>query len=356
MIPQEDLNFMKRNGAPILLGIIVAILVLVHLRVWQPGFERPLPADQQFINVGGFSYRIANSKKPYFDPAPGPFKKLIIENGRPLSEASFLEVGEVGNGLYAYHEIYGIRFAPTGNVDPNKNGHAFAVRTYLFVPLQYLAVAFFFFALSLAAQWWSPRLLLMVNRALPPPGDKVDTDNITPVAAMPAVVESVSGVLGDRGRNWGEFDLLERLAKWWAGVDHRYKAVLFVVFPVTLLAFSIFTFHYLLNDHSVLGIRINPNEQLFAGRWFARFVFWLSAYANIPVYQQILAMLFHLGGVILAAILFKMLIVRNTTGLAGGRTAIVIFYARSWCHRRLQARLGFSGVTASSLWPLGPRR
>ena len=295
MITQANPNFMKRNGAAILFGMITAILVLLLL--WQPGFERPLPADQQFINVGGFSYRIANSKKPYYDPAPKPFKKLIIENGQLLSEANSSKVMDIGNGLYYYSEVYGIRFAPINNADPNKSGRAFAVRTYLFVPLQYPAVAFLFFVLALTAQWWQPsrRLLLVVNRYLPPPGEKVDTDNITVADGKPFRDQSVSAVLGDRGRNWGEFDLLERLAEWWGRVDQRYKAALFVTFPVTLLAFSIFTFHYLLNDHSIHSISIHPKEQVFAGRWFAQFVFWLSAYANIPVYQQILAILFHIA-------------------------------------------------------------
>ena len=284
MFPESRKRFIERNGVPILLGIIVAILaVFVHLRAWQPNFERPLPADQQFINVGGFSYRIANSKNPYFDPAPIPFKKLIIENGRPLSEASFSEVAEVGNGLYAYHATYGIRFAPTGNVDPNKSGHAFAVRTYLFVPLQYRAVA-----LALAALFWLPWALRKISVNTAP---------------------------------WDEFNLLAIVFNWWSGVDRRYKVALAVAFPVTLLTFSIFTFHYLLFDHQPYLPDIPHDEQRFAGRWFWEFVLWLTAFSNIPVFQQVLAMAFQLGAGLVALRLWGL---RSLTSFAAVIVLLIV--------------------------------
>ncbi len=222
---------------------------------------------------------------------------MALQNGRPLLETNDIEaVRNIGNGQYFWHQENGLYLAPISNVDPRNAGSGISVQTFVFVRLRYIAAALFLFMMALTMQWWSLPLQRMLSRFLPPCGNKENAG--MELYGNPSLPDVEVIFLGNRSAgcwNWSDFDLTACVCTWWASVDRRYKTALAVTFPATLLTFSIFTFHYLLTDHYPALPAIPVNDQFFAGRWFARFSHWLTAYSNIPVLQQVLGMAFLLA-------------------------------------------------------------
>lgn len=79
-------------------------------------------------------------------------------------------------------------------------------------------------------------------------------------------------------------DLEKYLIKKIGEIDSEVLKVYFLSLFVTVLSFSIFTFHYLMHDHGLFLPWIWTGDQLFSARWLAPFWFLLSSYTDVPVF------------------------------------------------------------------------
>jgi hypothetical protein len=81
--------------------------------------------------------------------------------------------------------------------------------------------------------------------------------------------------------------MLQTLAKVGIILESRKKVLIYVAIT-NLCAYFIFITNYLLNNHGMRFPWVNPYDQVFAGRWFTPFWFWLAGNGNAPVFSGLL--------------------------------------------------------------------
>lgn len=74
---------------------------------------------------------------------------------------------------------------------------------------------------------------------------------------------------------------------------------------LNILSYLLFICHYFLTNRAGRFPWISPNDQLFAGRWFAIFFYSLTGFANTPALQQIMGILLHCLAAFCLALLWQ---------------------------------------------------
>ena len=72
-----------------------------------------------------------------------------------------------------------------------------------------------------------------------------------------------------------------------------------VVLALNVLAYFVYISQFLLNNHGGRFTWIDPTEQLFAGRWFTPFLFWLNNSGNIPTFTPLVFILLSILSAVL---------------------------------------------------------